>query len=267
VSARTVLAAVLALLAAAPAARAQSSTQRPPIVRPVGEYRKGDVRLGAQLFAGNCSSCHGARGQGIPYSRAQAGGSDIVGAGPDLRGVGALAADFYLRTGYMPLGRPGDEPVRARPYFQEREIRALTAYVASLGKGPGIPHPRPQDGNVSTGLQLFTEHCAGCHQVVGEGGVVTGAKVPPLNAATPTQIAQAVRIGPYYMPRFSKKAISDAELNDIVAYVTYAQDPDDAGGWGINHLGPFPEGLVTWLMAVVVLVAVCMVIGRRLKQA
>jgi ubiquinol-cytochrome c reductase cytochrome c subunit len=263
---RLVLLALVVTVGAAGSAEARSPGARPPIVRPVGGPGQ-DAKLGAQLFAANCASCHGARGQGIPEDRAQAGGSELLGAGPDLRGVGALAADFYLRTGYMPLSKPGKEPERARPYFDDHEIRAITAYVASLGKGPGIPHPDPAAGDVSSGLQLFTEHCAGCHQVVGEGGVVTGARVPPLNSATPRQIAQAVRIGPYYMPKFSEKDISDAELNDIVAYVTYAQDPNDAGGWGINHLGPFPEGLVTWFMAAVVLVAVCMVIGRRLKRA
>ncbi len=90
-----------------------------------------------------------------------------------------------------------------------------------------------------------------------------GAKAPPLDRATPAQIAEAVRIGPYTMPSFTEKAISDEQLNAIVAYVQYAQHPRDEGGWGINHLGPFPEGMVTWLMAIVALIATCVVIGKR----
>ncbi len=77
-----------------------------------------------------------------------------------------------------------------------------------------------------------------------------GAKAPPLDRATPTQIAEAVRIGPYAMPSFTEKAISDAQLNSIVAYVRLRQEPRRRGGWGISHLGPFPEGMVTWLMAI-----------------
>jgi quinol---cytochrome-c reductase cytochrome c subunit len=96
---------------------------------------------------------------------------------------------------------------------------------------------------------------------------VTGARVPPLDRATDVQIAEAVRIGPYAMPPFSESDISDKELNSIIAYVQYAKDPRDEGGWGINHLGPFPEGMVTWLMAVVVLIATCMVIGKRRSQS
>jgi ubiquinol-cytochrome c reductase cytochrome c subunit len=89
-----------------------------------------------------------------------------------------------------------------------------------------------------------------------------GAKAPPLDRATPVQVAEAVRIGPYAMPSLSQTAISDRELDAIVAYVQYTKHPRDAGGWGIDHLGPFPEGMVTWLIAAVALVATCVVIGR-----
>jgi ubiquinol-cytochrome c reductase cytochrome c subunit len=209
---------------------------------------------GASLYAANCLSCHGPNGAG----RAQ--------KGPPLKGVGALAADFYLRTGYMPLHSPHDQPLRSTVLFSSREIEALVAYVASLGHGPAIPTPRPGRGSVSEGMQLFTSHCAGCHQVVGEGGYVKGAVVPELGQATPRQIAEAVRIGPYLMPRFSPKAISDRQLDSIVAYVQYAQRPEDPGGWSLGHVGPVPEGLVTWLIAGAVLVALCVVIGERLRR-
>jgi ubiquinol-cytochrome c reductase cytochrome c subunit len=200
-------------------------------------------------------------------SRPQAGAGAIAGLGPSLKGVGALAADFYLRTGYMPLGEPDEQPARRTPLFSRREQAALVRYVASLGRGPAIPVPHPASASLADGQELFTEHCAGCHQVVGEGGIVTGARVPPLDKASPTEIAEAVRIGPYLMPRFSQRAISDAQLDAIVRYVRYAaQRPDDPGGWALDHLGPFPEGMVAWLLAGLGLVALCMVLGSRLRS-
>jgi ubiquinol-cytochrome c reductase cytochrome c subunit len=210
-------------------------------------------RDGKALYGANCSSCHGSNGAGIDAR------------GPSLRGAGALAADFYLRTGYMPLGSPYDQPRRSRVLFSDAQIRALVAYVASLGSGPPVPRPHPERGNVSRGLRLFTAHCAGCHQVAAAGGVLTGARVPSLDQATDTQVAQAVRIGPFLMPRFTKRQISDSQLDDLVAYVAYAKHPRDEGGWPIGHVGPVPEGIVTWLLAAVVLVLTCMVIGRRLR--
>ena len=87
--------------------------------------------------------------------------------------------------------------------------------------------------------------------------------MPPLKQASATQIAEAVRVGPYLMPRFPKTQISDRQLDSIVAYVEWAKHPDDRGGWGIGHIGPVPEGLVAWLLAGTALVAVCVVIGKR----
>ncbi len=217
-----------------------------------GAAAPSTVERGNHLYGRYCLSCHGPHGSGV------------AGTAPSLRGVGALAADFYLRTGYMPLRKPGIQPRRSRVLFDEDQIRAITAYVASLGRGPAVPAPHPERGSVAQGLRLFTEHCAGCHQIVAEGGYVTGAVAPPLDAATDAQIAEAVRIGPYVMPRFSRRAISDRELDSIIAYVDQAKHPDDPGGWPLGHLGPVPEGLVTWFVAATILVGFCVVIGRRL---
>ena len=115
--------------------------------------------------------------ESAPRDRAPATSS---AQGPPLRGVGALAADFYLRTGYMPLSSTHDQPGNDRVLFSDKEIRSLERYVASLGPGPAIPHPDPAAGSIEAGTQLFTEHCAGCHQEQARGGFVTGARVPPL---------------------------------------------------------------------------------------
>jgi ubiquinol-cytochrome c reductase cytochrome c subunit len=166
----------------------------------------------------------------------------------------------------MPLKRTGLQPRRSRLLLAPAEIAALTAYVASLGHGPAIPHPQPERGSISEGMHLFRQHCAGCHQIVARGGYVTDALPPGLGRPTPTQIAEAVRIGPYVMPAFSEKAISNAQLDSIVKYVVYARRPQDLGGWSLGDIGPIPEGLVTWFIAASVLVAVCLVLGRRLRS-
>lgn len=258
---RIVLVVGLVLLGTVGLAQAQPQSG---IVRPTQEPSTPSVQLGGELFAGNCASCHGISGAGISVPRRGAGG--ILGAGPPLRNVGALAADFYLRTGYMPLSSYHVEPERERVLLSDKEIRSLNSYIASLGSGPAIPQPDPNQGSLGRGLTLFSENCAGCHQIVGQGGLVTGARVPPLQSATATQIAEAVRIGPYLMPRFPSSQISDSQLNSIVAYVLSTRHPDDRGGWGIGNIGPVPEGIVTWLIAAVALMAVCMVLGGRVRS-
>ena len=75
-----------------------------------------------------------------------------------------------------------------------------------------------------------------------------------------------MRIGPYLMPRFSTRDISPSQLNSIVRYVMLTQHPPNRGGWGIGNIGPFPEGMVTWLLVALALVATCMLIGKRLRS-
>jgi ubiquinol-cytochrome c reductase cytochrome c subunit len=242
--------------AAAPPQQGITHVRVPPGTRP--------VLWGEQLFGANCVTCHGPNGRGI-FSPVH-GAGDVTGLGPSLVGVGARAADFYLRTGYMPLENVDAQPRRSRVLFSKGELAALVEYVASLGNGPRIPRPQPGQGRLAEGQEQFTEHCAGCHQIGAQGGYVTNAVAPSLDKASPVEIAEAVRVGPYLMPHFSPKQISDRQLDSIIRYVQYAKHPDDRGGWALGHVGPVPEGLVTWLIAIVLLIATCGVIGQRIRS-
>lgn len=254
--------AALVLLAAFGGGSVALAASQNGIVRPTYEPPLPTVKLGEELFNANCSSCHGIAGQGI--SRPRPGAGDVTGAGPSLRGVGAMAADFYLRTGLMPLANIHAQPSNQRVLFTGKEIQSLTAFIAALGRGPGVPHPKPSSGSISQGLALFTENCAGCHQILARGGFVTGARVPPLQGIDATEIAEAVRIGPYLMPRFSTRQIPNPQLNSIISYVLSTNRPLNRGGWSIGNLGPIPEGMVAWLAAILLAVS-CLAVGRRLK--
>ena len=229
-------------------------------VAPAAAAQSNQVAHGKELFGRYCLSCHGANGAGI-----QPPGTG-KGYGPSLQGVGALAADFYLRTGYMPLRRVPGQPRRSRLLLSPGDIDALVAYVASLASGPAVPDPHPEQGSLAEGQKLFTDHCSGCHQVVAAGGYLTGAVAPSLDHATARQVAEAVRIGPYVMPRFTEKDLSPHQVDSLVRYIEYAKHPDDRGGWAIGRVGPVPEGLVTWFLGASTLVGVCIVIGKRLSR-
>jgi ubiquinol-cytochrome c reductase cytochrome c subunit len=207
---------------------------------------------GRALFEEGCSSCHGFDGKGVKEQ------------GPSLIHAGEAAADFYLRTGRMPLGQVGDEPLRGEPRYSDAQIEALVHYVGSLGDGPTIPDVDPDRGSVARGMELFTDSCAGCHAISGKGGVAIGGYAPPLGESTPTEVGEAIRVGPYLMPRFDEAAISPRDVDSIAAYVELTQEPEDAGGFGIGHIGPVPEGLVAWLAAIVALLLIARLIGERL---
>jgi ubiquinol-cytochrome c reductase cytochrome c subunit len=209
------------------------------------------VTEGMQLYQNDCASCHGAILQGQP------------GVAPSLVGVGAGPVDFYLSTGRMPLQNPRDEPERAPPLYGRAQINALIAFITKVGGGPPAPAADPGAGDLAEGLHQFTLHCAGCHQIVGRGGLTLGAYVPNLQQATPLQLAEAVRMGPYLMPHFDAHEIDQHELDSIARYVLWTRHPDDAGGWGIGNIGPIPEGMVAWFMAMAAVVVVARLIGER----
>ena len=214
----------------------------------------GGAESGRNLYLQHCVSCHGRSAGGVPP-----GGEHF---GPPLQGVGALSADFYLRTGYMPLEEADRQPTRRASPFSDSEIRALVGFIGAMG-GPPIPRPHPEQGNAGEGMQLFTENCAGCHQIAARGGLIVGGTAPVLDSATPTQVAQAIRVGPYLMPKFTRRQLSDRQVDSLIRYVQQVQSPDNRGGWGIGNLGPIPEGLVAWLLAGAALVGVAAAIGAR----
>jgi ubiquinol-cytochrome c reductase cytochrome c subunit len=90
--------------------------------------------------------------------------------------------------------------------------------------------------------------------------------VPSLQAATPRQIAEAVRMGPYVMPRFDARQIPQGMLDSIARYVVSTRHPRDEGGLGIGHIGPIPEGMVAWLLGLLSLVIVIRLIGERMPR-
>jgi ubiquinol-cytochrome c reductase cytochrome c subunit len=247
VSARRSVPVALALAGTALAAWSLAHATGAPAA-PSGEAAQ--LARGQALFAAGCASCHGLDARGVP------------GRGPSLRGVGAESADFYLSTGRMPLADPTDAPVRTRPAYPRTDVDALIAYVASFG-GPPIPAVDPAAGSLASGREAFLAHCAGCHQTLARGGIVTGAIAPSLQQASARQIAEAVRIGPYLMPSFTPAEIDQRGLNAIARYVRSTRHPDNMGGWGIGNIGPIPEGMVAWLVAIVALLLVARLIGER----
>jgi ubiquinol-cytochrome c reductase cytochrome c subunit len=230
-------------LAVGSSAQTDSSSSR-------GAARQPELaREGARLYGDSCASCHGTDLRGIS------------GRGPNLRGSGAVAADFYLRTGRMPLAEPRDEPVRTEPPFSDHQIRALVAFVASFG-GPPVPAVDLTRGSVAEGRALFTDSCAGCHQILGQGGIPTVGVAPDLKSSSPVDVAEALEIGPWVMPRFTGR-FSDDQVASLARYVEYAKHPDDRGGWAIGHIGPVPEGMVAWFLAGGALLLTIRLIGER----
>ncbi|MGI8982936.1 MAG: cytochrome bc1 complex diheme cytochrome c subunit [Acidimicrobiales bacterium] len=247
---------VLALVggSVAVAALTVGASAAPAQVRPaqLTASDAADIAGGRQLFGVACTTCHGTEGEGVDDR------------GPSLVGVGAASADFYLSTGRMPLDRPRAQAERKRVAYSPAQIRQLVAFVASLGDGPAIPRVSPTAGDLAEGNRLYANNCAPCHSSAGAGGALGHAVyAPPLNRATPVQVAESVRIGPGAMPVFGPETLDDDQLASIVAYVGYLRDPNDRGGLGLGHLGPIPEGFVAWVVGLGAMLVAVRWIGTK----
>jgi quinol---cytochrome-c reductase cytochrome c subunit len=201
----------------------------------------------ATLYLQNCASCHGPGGEGTAL-------------GPSLAGVGRASVDFYLRTGRMPLGEPGQQPRRQKPRFDDAQIRALVDYVGSWGTGPDIPEVGTS-GDVRRGWELYTANCAACHAATGAGNAVGGGFVAVgLGQATDLEIAEAMLAGPGVMPKFS---LSQDDRDAIIAYVRYLRTLPAPGGAPIGGFGPVAEGFVAVAIGLTGVVLLVRFVGRR----
>jgi ubiquinol-cytochrome c reductase cytochrome c subunit len=207
-----------------------------------------DDDLGAQLYATQCAVCHGTHGEGVEDR------------GPTLETEGRAAVNFVLRTGRMPLADPDVQPARGPVRYTEAEIVALVDYAGAFGNGPDIPEVDPSAGDLSQGGVLYRLNCAACHVASGSGAAIGGGvEAPSLMESTPTQVGEAILIGPGAMPVFG--TFSEQDINDVSAYIDNLRErktaaPDDFGG-----AGPVAEGLAAWLLGLLPLVAFTRWIG------
>jgi len=222
---------------------------------------KSYVATGKLLFDQTCSSCHGSQANGVsPNGQAT--------IGPNLQGVGAATVDFWITTGRMPATDVrAVEAERKPPRLTDLQALQVAAYINSLDPSvPAVPTPNLKGADVADGANLFSLNCAACHTITGAGDALAfGTNAPSLQdkQVTPQQVAEALRIGPANMPRFSGN-LSDNQVRDVVAYVTEKiQHPANPGGAGLGGVGPVAEGFIALLLGVGGLALICFWIGER----
>jgi ubiquinol-cytochrome c reductase cytochrome c subunit len=212
------------------------------------------IAQGRELFLVSCAFCHGQNGEGV---RTDADHQ----LGPSLVGVGAAAVDFQVGTGRMPMVQPGAQVPRKPETFDDDEVAALAAYVASLGPGPAIPDEADystdglsddqKQAAIVRGGQIFLTNCTACHNFEGSGGAMPrGGYAPRIRGVDPKYIYEALLTGPQNMPNFANGNLSPDEKRDVIAYLGSLNEQPGYGGFGLGGLGPVPEGMAAWLLGI-----------------
>lgn len=210
------------------------------------KYSQSDIEEGQKLFQSNCATCHGANAEGSTD-------------GPSLVGVGAAAVDFQVGTGRMPMQMQGVQAQLKPGQFNEEQTRQLSAYVASLGAGPGLPDEKDTDvhkGDAAEGAKVFLANCAMCHNAAGQGGALTRGKfAPTLMGVSERHIYEAMETGPQNMPVFNDANITPDEKRDVITYLKAQDNTTAPGGLALGSLGPVSEGLFIWTIGLGLVVA------------
>jgi ubiquinol-cytochrome c reductase cytochrome c subunit len=216
------------------------------------------VQQGRELFLVNCSFCHGQNGEGVRT----VDGNQL---GPSLVGVGAAAVDFQVGTGRMPMAQPGVQAPKKPRTFDQAEIDAMAAYVASLGPGPAVPDEsdysieglsdEERQEAIVRGGQIFLTNCTACHNFTGSGGAMPrGGYAPRILDVEPRYVYEALLTGPQSMPTFSNGNLTPDEKRDVIAYLESLREDPQYGGFGMGGLGPVAEGMYAWIAGIGLLV-------------
>jgi len=210
---------------------------------------------GASLYEVHCISCHGTNLQGSAIA-------------PSLQAAGGASIDFYLTTGRMPLAVKAQVGHAASP-FTARQISALDLFVDTHARTHiAIPAIHLTMQGLVRGREIFESNCQACHGVAGKGATVGYQwAAPSLQQASPVQIAEAVRIGPGIMPRFTQEQISDHDLSFVASYiVSLNTQPQNYGGFSLGTIGPVAEGAVGAILGVGLLLFVVYLTGTKAEK-
>lgn len=214
------------------------------------------VEQGRALYLEGCGSCHGINAEGTSVA-------------PSLIGVGAASVHFQVATGRMPMANPTVQVQRKAPSYDEAQVAALAAYIATLGPGPAIPTAEQldtTDADLARGGELFRTNCAQCHNFAGSGAALTrGKQAPSLMDATPQEIYEAMLTGPQNMPVFGDGTLPVEDKQDILKYVAHLQDQTQPGGLSLGSFGPVTEGAFLFTVGVAVMAAAAIWIGARIR--
>ena len=244
--------------------------------------RSDEINRGAYLAGalGHCASCHAPRNllMGQSADAALAGGYVGPWFAPNITsdpvsGIGGWSVEdlvAYFRTGHVAgkaqaAGGMAEAVQNSLQHLPESDLKALAAYLKSTPpvRDPGDRkaahgfgaaasdeaeirgrHPQTASDSLRSGAELYSGHCASCHQPDGAGS--GGQAYPSLfaNTATgqsnPANLVAAMLYGveresggrAVLMPRFGEGSyvavLTDRQIADIATYVLARYGNPDA---------------------------------------
>ena len=185
----------------------------------------GGAGAGAQLFAQNCSGCHGQFGEGGPNPSRPGdiilpiSSADFLKTRDDVT-LRSIISQGQPDFGMSPFGSANGGPL------SDDEIDAIVAFVRSWQANP--PVVVPTEAVVATpvpaplnGAQIYADVCSRCHGLNGGGGIGTALSDPEFQAAYDDKTLFAmISQGRIASPMIGwGKILSPDQINQLVQYI------------------------------------------------
>jgi ubiquinol-cytochrome c reductase cytochrome c subunit len=197
------LAAMKLFLVVAVAAASILAPSRTANARPAGDPQNGKKvyeKLG-------CFRCHGSAGEGMSQAGKESGSPKIAST--------HLSLQEFVRSIRAPKGQM---PPFSPKQVTDPELSDVYAFLQSAASQPKLE--LPSSANSQNGQHLYSAFgCYECHGLQGQGSVQTGGtRLGPPQTPFSGFVAY-VRQPTGQMPPYTSKAISDAQLADIYAFL------------------------------------------------
>ena len=209
---RWLLAAVIVILAARPAAAAPDGAGALSSARPVNP---AGAATGAQLYAKYCALCHGAALEGYAADNAPALRSPTF-----LATASTAFLQSAIERGRAGTAMAGFGKVVGGP-LEPAEVDALIAFIRGDAGTPQPLAPKASTGDVAKGSRLYATHCESCHGTATQrGNAVHLANPMFLASASDAFLRLAVADGRPGTPMEPwKDKLGTTEIEDVIAYV------------------------------------------------
>jgi mono/diheme cytochrome c family protein len=174
-----------------------------------------DIHHGELIFTQqHCDRCHGLHGEGV------------AAAGQHGRGSTQIASTTLGLPDFIRLVR---KPAGSMPAYSPHDVSDLElsdVYAFLQSSTPPSEPSTPAVASVTNGQRLYVSYgCAECHLSQGQGARSTqGSRLGPPQLPLSSFISY-VRQPTREMPPYTRKVLSDAQLQDIYAFLETVPKP------------------------------------------
>ena len=199
----------------------------------IARIKMASMTRGAEIFVSHCVACHGKTGDNIPGRNLrqtlmeEAALAKVISRGRPGTGMPAFGNEEggslkkFEVTDVVAFIRNWDQSL-----FDAAAARLPFKTAPSPGPGPTMPaaaskatSPAAPGGDAQKGKTVFNDMgCAGCHGDKGQGD-----SAPSLKGKSAATIKNVVRSGQNAMPSFDAASLSNADLENIIAFLAHSK--------------------------------------------